>query len=398
MPVKQESSSQLMPFPGYSPIPINNRFNPLSHPSLRPNYQSALVSQFDPFIVNPSIPIPSKRQSPVNRSRYAARSHTNLFVVESYLEGLNDPAKIAKKFFPPNLHYFPSHPSKSIKFYRDILYETQSIEIRPIKDKETDATIFHSLYTRQILMPDQWSKNPYDQLPLQTDPQLGLTYNYGDYIDAWYTIFYHQHPDFSHSWFLNFDAKFKAQFPFWFLQRWNIHGPIWEIIPVELQNSVNYFSQKHKLTKPEKFFPMLLHFMAKYRVPWILKWNYQVNWESRVLSRHFAVKWWDKVQIHKIIFQVNTEFPPLQAPVNPVNVASPSSSNATLKGKSKKEFTELAEQILAQVTQMKDDDASPKSESSSSQQMPSQPFSQKPKPRWSDYVPDSQDPYDLNED
>ncbi|KAL6286257.1 hypothetical protein ACE6H2_010647 [Prunus campanulata] len=397
MPIKQEANAQLVPFPGYMPIPVNNRFNPLSQPSLRPNYQSALVSQYDPFIVHS--PMPSQSQSPVQRSRYHPKSNSHLFVVEPYLEDLNDPAKIAKKFFPPNSHFFPSHPSKSLRFYRDILYETQSVDIKPIKDKETDATIFHSLYIRQVIKPEHWSKNAYDQLPLQS----GLTYNYGDYIDAWYTVLFHQHPDFSHSWFINFDAKFKPYFPCWFLQWWNIIGPCWEIIPESLRPTINYFSQKHQLTKQEKLFPMLLHFYAKYRVPWILKWSYQINWDTRILSRHYVVKWWDKVIIGKIINEVNANYPPIQMPTsssNPVKEASPSSSNASLKGKSKKELTELAQQLLAQVSQMNDeddDDASPKSESSSSQ-MPSQQFSQKPKPRWSDYVPDSQDPYDLNED
>ncbi|KAL6286463.1 hypothetical protein ACE6H2_010853 [Prunus campanulata] len=145
---------------------------------------------------------------------------------------------------------------------------------------------------------------------------------------------------------------------------------------------------------------MLLHFYAKYRVPWILKLSYQINWDTRILSRHYVVKWWDKVIIGKIINDVNANYPPIQMPTNPVKEASPRSSNASLKGKSKKELTELAQQLLAQVSQMNDEDhgdASPKSESSSSQ-MPSQQFSQKPKPRRSDYVPDSQDPYDLNED
>ncbi|KAI5350832.1 hypothetical protein L3X38_003723 [Prunus dulcis] len=276
MPVKQESSSQIVPFLGYSPIPVNNRFNPLSQPSLHPNYQSALTSNYDPFIVNPHASVPSPNQNPVKRSNNATRSHCHLFVVESNLEDLCDPVKIAMKFFPPNLHYFPSHPSKSIKFYRDILYETQSIDIRPIKDKETNATMFHSLYIRQILMPHIWSRNPYDQLPLQS----GLTFNY--------------------------------------------------------------------------------------------------------------VKWWDKFGIERIIQQVNIEFPPLQAPIHLVKDTSHSGSNASLQGKSKKDLKELAEQILAQVTQMNDedsDDASPKSESASSQQPSQLPFSQKPKHIWSDYAP-----------
>ncbi|KAL6284409.1 hypothetical protein ACE6H2_015338 [Prunus campanulata] len=145
---------------------------------------------------------------------------------------------------------------------------------------------------------------------------------------------------------------------------------------------------------------MLLHFFAKYKIPWILKWSYQANWDSKHLTRHCVVKWWDKVILNNIINEVHANYPPIQMPVVQAKEASPSSSNASLKGKSKKELTELAKQLLAQVSQMKDEDdedASPKSESSSSQ-VPSQQFSQKPKPRWSDYVPNSQDPYDLSED
>ncbi|KAL6276589.1 hypothetical protein ACE6H2_020190 [Prunus campanulata] len=140
---KPEANAQLVPFPGYMPIPINNRFNPLSQPSPRPNYQSVLVSQYDPFMAHP--PMPSQCQSPqsqTQRSKYYPRSNSNLFSIEPYLEDLTDPVKIVKKFFPPNFHYFPSHPSKTLRFYRDILFETQSAEIRPIKDKQTDATIF----------------------------------------------------------------------------------------------------------------------------------------------------------------------------------------------------------------------------------------------------------------
>ena len=100
MPVKQEANAQLVPFPGYMPIPVRNSFSPLSQPSLRPNYQTALVSQYDPFIVH--APMPSQchnpSQSQAQRSKYHPKSNSHIFIVEPYLEDLNDPAKIAKKF------------------------------------------------------------------------------------------------------------------------------------------------------------------------------------------------------------------------------------------------------------------------------------------------------------
>ena len=56
-----------------------------------------------------------------------------------------------------------------------------------------------------------------------------------------------------------------------------------------MQELVNYFTNKNKFKESELFFPNLLHFVAKYKVPWILKWSYQVNWETRVLSRQFSI-------------------------------------------------------------------------------------------------------------
>ena len=39
-------------------------------------------------------------------------------------------------------------------------------------------------------------------------------------------------------------------------------------------------------------FPALLHFVKKYKIPWILKWLYEK--EGEVLSRNWYVKWWGK--------------------------------------------------------------------------------------------------------
>ncbi|KAI5327369.1 hypothetical protein L3X38_026765 [Prunus dulcis] len=77
--------------------------------------------------------------------------------------------------------------------------------------------------------------------------------------------------------------------------------------------------------------------------------------------------------------------------------SSPVSSHSSLpiEGKSKSEHQEIARQLMMQASQMHDDtDASPKSESYTSQPKPSHPQAPAPKLRWSDY-PDEQDPYDL---
>ncbi|CAL8991159.1 unnamed protein product [Prunus brigantina] len=89
-PIKNESPSHIVPYPGHSPITVANRFSSLGTTvgQIRPNYQSALVFRYDPFQVE----------------------------------------------------------TPSLKYYRDILNETQSVEIKPIKDKnQPHIILYHSL-------------------------------------------------------------------------------------------------------------------------------------------------------------------------------------------------------------------------------------------------------------
>ncbi|CAL8993066.1 unnamed protein product, partial [Prunus brigantina] len=83
-------------------------------------------------------------------------------------------------------------------------------------------------------------------------------------------------------------------------------------------------------------------FIAKYKVPWILKWSYKVNWESRILSRQFSIKqfsikWWDKFKAERIMEQVNTEFPQVNAPQRP-STSGTSHSSLPIEGRSKSEL------------------------------------------------------------
>ncbi|CAL9021907.1 unnamed protein product [Prunus brigantina] len=199
---KPESPKQLVPFPGCSPISvaspltIANRFSSLGSTvgQIRPSYQSSLVSSYDPFSVGPSV-ASFKKTSP-----YLPKSNFHLFVIESIYDVHSDPVAIAKHYFPPGFHYMPPSRYKSLKYYRDILLETQSIEIKPIRDRDRPKVIlYHSIYIHRILSQESFSSHPYKLKTLQSK----LQYNYSDYIEAWYSIFLHQSEDFSHSWFIS---------------------------------------------------------------------------------------------------------------------------------------------------------------------------------------------------
>ena len=63
--------------------------------------------------------------------------------------------------------------------------------------------------------------------------------------------------------------------------------------------------------------------MAKYKIPWILKWNFEVDTGGIYRSRW--VKWWDKFNHQKIIDLVKMEFPQVSSQALPIKVSTSSS-------------------------------------------------------------------------
>ncbi|KAI5348483.1 hypothetical protein L3X38_001370 [Prunus dulcis] len=386
-PSKPNMPKQIVPYPSCTPLtvatplPVTNRFSSLGSTvgQIRPSYQSTLVASYDPFAVDipagPSIPAAMHKKS----SPYLPKSNSHLFVIEPIYDIHTNPIEIARHYFPPGFHYMPSSPYKSLKYYRDILLETKSVEIKPIKDRDNPGTIlYHSLYIHQIVSQEAFSSRPYELKLLQSQ----LQYNYADYIDAWYTIFLHQSEDFSHSWFINFDNKFKCSFPYWFLHWWEKHGPVEEILPVSVLQLIHHYTKKAKFSAVDLFFPKQLLFIARYKVPWILKWSYRVTKDVRIFARQFSVKWWDKFEVERIARYVYNDLPVEPVPL-PVSPSASVRSSLSVEGKSKAELREIATQLLRQASQMDDDEDNGSPSSSSCQ-----PISVKPK----SWYEDSQDP------
>ena len=65
-------------------------------------------------------------------------------------------------------------------------------------------------------------------------------------------------------------------------------------------------------------FPPTLHFVRKFKIPWILKWQYVIVEDK--LKRHWYVKWWDKCpQIDTIIQNVKELVQAPRAQIYPSN-------------------------------------------------------------------------------
>ncbi|BBG97758.1 hypothetical protein Prudu_006979, partial [Prunus dulcis] len=319
--------------------------------------------------------------APKKTSPYLPKSQSHLFVIEPLYDVHHNPVEIAKHYFPPGFHYMLSSPYKSLKYYRDILLETKSVEIKPIQDRDhPEIILYHSLYIHQIISQESFSSRPYELKVLQSK----LQYNYSDYIDARYTIFLHQSEDFTHSWFINFDNKFKCSFPYWFLHLWEKHGPVDEILPVLVHELIRRYTKTAKFSKFDLFFPKQLLFIATYKVPWILKWSYRITKDARIFARQFSVKWWDKFEVQRIARYVYNDLSAKPQATSPTGSVR---SSLSVEGKSKSD--EIARQLIIQASWMDDDEDDNVSPASSS----CQPLPDPVKPK--SWYEDSQDPYDA---
>ena len=99
----------------------------------------------------------------------------------------------------------------------------------------------------------------------------------------------HQNETMSHSWFVKYNKYFYSEFPRWFIRWWTLFGSAVEIFPAPLEDCFLNFLIRHKTdTHGAKFTP-LLQFIKKYKIPWILKWQYAK--EDDVLTCCWYVKW-----------------------------------------------------------------------------------------------------------
>jgi hypothetical protein len=351
------------------------------------SFAKALVEPYDPFnkkIVpaTPAAPI-KQRNNKKAVSPYFLLFEEKLFPIEFEHRRIEDPLLLIKSYFPLHptdgvqQHYCPSIPYKTIQFYQNILQQEGSVEIKSIFGK-TPATknqiLFHKVDIIKFTHLREWGHRWHSK-PLKNH---SIEYNYYDYIDAWYQILLIQYPDMSHSWFIQFNKDFQftkpeCQPPMWFLKWWSKHGVQTEIIPDTLWNTVppktkkdpplstrtirqalNQFVQMYRCTEYTSRLPPVLLFCFKYKVPWIVKWSYQIK--NNILIRNFAIKCWDNFDRDRIINFVFDEFPEIK------QVEDQPSIPKFLSGKSAEELAEICK-LAAQACQAASASASGKGKS-----------------------------------
>jgi len=322
--IKPESSP--IGTPAASPITtslaLTNRFMTFS-PEPNITFSSALATEFSPFLgpsIRPRMPF-IKAEKPSAYVRLSYFQH--LFFVEIGMAPIKDPSQLAIAYFPPRFHWVPEHPLKDISYYTTILVETKSVHFKPILDQKTGKTLYMSVYFDKVLLLKDWGEHPSQPRVLSNSE---LSYSYYDYIDAWFRFMLYQNSTNNHSWFINFDKKFSGILPLWFSKWWGQFGAIPDILPLQLAKAFGTFRDYYNTDAYGKKFPAIMHFVIKFKISWILKWNYVKNGD--IIDRHWFVKWWDKYpQTDAIVQTVYKDFakktPEKGLPAIPVAVPKP---------------------------------------------------------------------------
>ncbi|KAJ9702934.1 hypothetical protein PVL29_004607 [Vitis rotundifolia] len=139
-----------------------------------------------------------------------------------------------------------------------------------------------------------WNQKPFTSKTF-SQPYHPMSYNYIDYMDAWYNMFYLQ--SYQHSWFIQFSRNCNTQFLAWFKKWWTFFGLLDSIFPPDIQEKFEFYK---KNTSSQPFSqPKLLMFCSRLRIQWILTGNIIKKQEQPQpfplsLSREFNIKWWDK--------------------------------------------------------------------------------------------------------
>ena len=365
------------------------------------NVSSALVSKSKPNIVASTFPASSlelaNRFSPFSSdasqmsrapgidykkpSTYMVVPFSqHLFTIELNRSSAKSAGELALSYFPPNFHWIPEHPQKNLAFYSNILSQTKSLHFKPIfcQTSVPKKIIYHCVYFDKVISEKDWGDHPSSCRSLKG---FDIPFSYYDYIDAWFKFFLFQTPNLDHSWFINFDCNdFGGILPLWFVRWWSHFGLIPEVLPLKLIESFNLFKTCFKTDDYGSKFPPILHFAKKFKLPWILRWQYVIVEDK--LERYWYVKWWDKFTIDPIIQNVkvmiqapkaqNLPLPSIISPklltldaicqstkdLVPSNVSpTASSSSKKLSSKSKKKkFLLKAMALLDSLSGSSDDD------------------------------------------
>ena len=308
----QKKPLVLSPFKNTQPLPIQNRFSPIT-PSKEPSYSSLIKSSVTTS--GSSSSLVTKTPTTISPFQQKASSSPLSSKASSYITNPNSQTVKILEEYELQLHarsfqtltdfLFPKDSPiigdirKTREYYQAILIDTGSIKVIHTRKPNSDLIEYSKAHIFHIMTIQEWRARPYTSKTLSNFPQYP-SYNYYDYQDAWFNFLYLR--SFGHSWFIFFDKNFDPSYSRWFVRWFKYFGNILDTFPTQVKEGFLKFKDIFIQDIPD--FEYLLQFSILFKIPWIITWTFTVvpsnGTSPPLLQRTIRVKWWDKLPTEQI--------------------------------------------------------------------------------------------------
>ena len=112
------------------------------------------------------------------------------------------------KIFSKGKYFLQNNLDKTRRFYEFILVDTKSVEISHIQNESSTEICYSKCKIFKVLTHKMWGQSP-DTHKMFLENFKPKSYDYYDYMDAWYFTFYFR--SFDHSWFFHWEDEIKSQ-------------------------------------------------------------------------------------------------------------------------------------------------------------------------------------------
>ena len=139
---------------------------------------------------------------------YVDKAHTMKVQVLEPFQITNSGKPDLSKIFAKNKYFLQNHLDKTRKFYEFILVDTDSVEISHFQNESSTDICYSKCKIFKVLTHKMWGQSP-DTHKMFLENFKPKSYDYYDYMDAWYFTFYFR--SFDHSWFFHWGDEIKSQ-------------------------------------------------------------------------------------------------------------------------------------------------------------------------------------------
>ena len=195
------------------------------------------------------------------------------------------------KIFSQGKYFIQNNLEKNWKFNEFILVDTNYVEISHIQNQNSIDICYSKCKICKVLSQKSWGWSP-DTHKMFSQNFRPKSYDYHDYIDAWYYTFLFR--PFDHSWFFHWGDEIKNQtdFPNWFQEWFLFSGAIKDIFCPQILEGYKYFSEHGSHLVPTSC-SQVLFFLSRFQIPcwdFVLSQMIPASFPAH-LAREFKVKW-----------------------------------------------------------------------------------------------------------